>query len=42
MQEVAAGLLPKWRYKMKWQGLTKEQAKAEVNEENEKGIEYED
>lgn len=42
MQEVAAGLLPKWRYKMKWQGLTEEQAKAEVNEENENGIEYED
>lgn len=32
MQEVNAGLMPKWRYAMKWQGMTEEQAKAEYSE----------
>lgn len=41
MQEVTAGLLPRWRYKMKWQGLTEEQAKAEAAEEETTGIGYE-
>ncbi|WP_300628116.1 phage portal protein [uncultured Thomasclavelia sp.] len=34
MQEVNNGLLPKWKYKMKWQGLTEEQAKAELQEDD--------
>lgn len=42
MQEVNNGLLPKWKYKVKWQGLTEEQAKAEIADENESGIEYVD
>lgn len=41
LQEVNAGLMPKWRYKMKWQGMTEEEAKAEVEEEKERGIEFE-
>lgn len=40
MQEVTNGLMPKWKYKVKWQGLTEEQAKAEVAEEEISGIEY--
>ena len=30
MQEVREGLMPKWKYKVKWQGLSEEQAKAEL------------
>lgn len=40
MQEVMNGLLPKWKYKVKWQGLTEEQAKAEVSEEEKAGIDF--
>ena len=40
MQEVNNGLMPKWKYKVKWQGLTEEQAKAEIADEDETGIEY--
>lgn len=40
MQEYNAGLLPKWRYAMKWQGMSEEQAKSEYPEE--KGIKYGD
>lgn len=40
MQEVNNGLMPKWKYKVKWQGLTEEQAKAEIADEVEEGIEY--
>lgn len=40
MQEVLNGLLPKWKYKVKWQGLTEEQAKAEIDEEEKTGIDF--
>lgn len=40
LQEVRDGLLPEWKYKVKWQGLTEDQAKAEVS--GDKGITYED
>lgn len=39
MQEVINGLLPAWKYKMKWQGLTEEQAKAETAD-NQNGIDF--
>ena len=32
MQAVREGLLPKWKFKVKWQGLSEEQAKAELAE----------
>lgn len=38
MQEVTVGLLPMWKYKMKWQGLTKEEALNEI--EDISNIEY--
>lgn len=40
MQEVNTGLMPKWKYKVKWQGMTEEQAKAEIAYEDEAGIDY--
>ena len=40
LQDVRDGLLPKWKYKMKWQGLSEEQAKAELSDDS--GILYED
>lgn len=40
MQEVNNGLMPKWKYKVKWQGMTEEQAKAEIAEEDSGGLEY--
>lgn len=40
MQEVREGLMPKWKYKVKWQGLSEEQAKAELMEENQSGISF--
>lgn len=40
LQDVRDGLLPKWKYKMKWQGLSEEQAKAELSDDI--GISYED
>lgn len=40
MQEVNNGLMPKWKYKVKWQGLTEEQAKAEIADEDGEGIDY--
>ena len=33
MQQVREGLLPKWKLKVKWQGLSEKQAKAELAEE---------
>ncbi|WP_286154390.1 phage portal protein [Thomasclavelia cocleata] len=42
LQEVNAGLMPEWKYKMKWQGLTEQQAKAEVTELSGNGLEYDD
>ena len=41
LQEVNAGLMPEWKYKVKWQGMTEEEAKREVAESSE-GIEYDD
>ena len=41
LQEVNAGLMPEWKYKVKWQGMTEEEAKREVAESTE-GIGYED
>lgn len=40
MQEVNNGLMSKWKYKVKWQGLTEEQAKAEIADEDGEGIDY--
>lgn len=40
MQEVNTGLMPKWKYKVKWQGMTEEQAKAEIAYEDEASIDY--
>lgn len=42
LQEVNAGLMPEWKYKMKWQGLTEQQAKAEIAESSSNGLEYDD
>ena len=42
LQEVNIGLMPEWKYKMKWQGLTEQQAKAEVAESSSNGLEYDD
>lgn len=41
LQEVNAGLMPEWKYKVKWQGMTEEEAKREVAESSE-GIGYDD
>lgn len=40
MQEVREGLMPKWKYKVKWQGLTEKQAKAELAAEELQGIDF--
>lgn len=40
LQEVNAGLMPKHRYKMKWQGLTEDEAKEELREDVNMGIEF--
>lgn len=40
MQEVREGLMPKWKYKVKWQGLTEKQAKVELAAEEAKGIDF--
>lgn len=40
LQDVRDGLLPKWKYKMKWQGLSEEQAKSELSDDS--GLSYED
>lgn len=44
LQDVRDGLLPKWKYKVKWQGLTETQAKAEIKEEtsDKAGLTFED
>lgn len=42
LQEVNAGLMPEWKYKMKWQGLTEEEAKREVAETSGGGLSFED
>ena len=42
LQEVNAGLMPEWKYKMKWQGLTEEEAKREVAEISGGGLSFED
>ena len=41
LQEVNAGLMPEWKYKVKWQGMTEDEAKAEVEETKKIGIEFE-
>ena len=40
LQDVREGLLPKWKYKVKWQGLSEEQAKAELKSEESTGISF--
>lgn len=40
LQEVRDGLLPEWKYKVKWQGMTETQAKAELS--SNKGITFGD
>lgn len=30
LQEVNAGLMPEWKYKVKWQGMTEEEAKEKL------------
>ena len=42
LQEVNAGLMPEWKYKVKWQGMSEEEAKREVAENSDDGIEYDD
>ena len=42
LQEVNAGLMPEWKYKVKWQGMSEEEAKREVAENSDEGIEYDD
>ena len=41
LQEVNADLMPEWKYKVKWQGMSEEEAKREVAESSE-GIGYDD
>ena len=41
LQEVNAGLMPEWKYKVKWQGMS-EEAKREVAENSDEGVEYDD
>lgn len=40
LQDVREGLLPKWKYKVKWQGLSENQAKAELKSEEARGISF--
>lgn len=40
LQDVREGLLPKWKYKVKWQGISEEQAKAELGSEESGGITF--
>ena len=42
LQEVNAGLMPEWKYKVKLQGMSEEEAKREVAENSDEGIEYDD
>ena len=42
LQEVNADLMPEWKYKVKWQGMSEEEAKREVAENSDEGIEYDD
>lgn len=42
LQDVREGLLPKWKYKVKWQGLSEKQAKAEIEESEGGGIGFDD
>ena len=42
LQEVNAGLMPEWKYKVKCQGMSEEEAKREVAENSDEGIEYDD
>ena len=34
--------MPEWKYKVKWQGMSEEEAKREVAENSDEGIEYDD
>lgn len=40
LQEVNAGLLPRWKYKVKWQGMSEQEAKAEEDNTNQDGVEF--
>ena len=42
LQEVNAGLMPELKYKVKWQGMSEEEAKREVAENSDEGVEYDD
>ena len=42
LQEVNDGLMPEWKYKVKLQGMSEEEAKREVAENSDEGIEYDD
>ena len=42
LQEVNAGLMPEWKYKGKWQGMSEEEAKREVAENSDEGVEYDE